>query len=421
MSLTRSTSSSSATSQSTDQELPYQPDAVDRFSHALSYSPDFWAQSVMGNSWAQELLGRDRSKRSTQDLLTDRGVFDTISSDEAALALDGLRAMDPKTRNTTLEGLSPEQIQELVASTPAERQAELGALADATTDPNQRLQLWAAGARAQARADLADPRKAATAATAQSTLDEIADEVAHFQRMSDKGQAPTLFDVDQMIARKQREGAIENAYGVNLTNTPASDGILDWIYGDPEKNRRVWTDDAMDGLNDGLSRAPAGALAQIKEIQRVATVDGKPFTTGEATDGVLTVTDDGVDMGVRDSVLSDVGANVWQQNPDLRSGTSENQFSWDYSERLADPEGAEQRLVTGPQASASKAWDDREAQQKVVQAWVDRDPSDLGAINAQGDYNALDATYNALEDEFKASKNRFSAVVQAISQQSQPE
>jgi len=415
MSLTRS-SSSTATSQSTDQELPSQPDRVDRLAHDLQYGSLFWCQSMLGNSAVQGLLGRDPSKRGTQDLLTDRGIFDTVGGGEAAQALSGLEAMDPKARQAALEGLSPDQLQALIASTPSGRQAELSALADATTDPDQRLQLWAAGARARATADLADPTRAATAS---ATLAEIDDEVAHFQRMAADGKAPTLFDIDEMIARKQREGAIESSYGVNLTNAPASDGLLDWVFGDPEAGRRVWSDGEMDGLDEALKLAPAGALTQIGEIERVAGKKNDPSDTGAAVGGVLSVTDEGVRQSTRDATLGAIGDNTWQHDPAAASKVSESDFSWDYAHQLVDPAANRQKMVDGPRAAAEGAYDRYQAARGDALAEADKDPTSHDAINAQQALHLLEAAFESLRSRRDEKAARYGTVTQAIDAQSQ--
>lgn len=145
----------------------------------------------------------------------------------------------------------------------------LATMVDHTHPPHCKLELWAtlhrrhAFERAQrdAAAATTPHRRTVIDATLKSTIEELDNEVTYLHNRHDLTE-PLITD---LIDRKEREFAIEDDYGVNLTNHPS-------VRGDGSKI--VWNRDELEQIAHGLELLPPHAvgdnpmMAQIERWNR---------------------------------------------------------------------------------------------------------------------------------------------------------
>ncbi len=301
--------------------------------------------------------------------------------DEAAERLDGMKALTPEERTSAMSAMSDDEFQAMVDDLPEERRHELGGLLEATDDPERKLTLWSEEQRAVARAKMEDPNPT-TQATGASMLEEIDDELAHLERERERSGEIGAESVDELVARKAQERALEEIHGVNLTNARADDSWLGGLQGeDPEAGRRVWSQEEMAAMAEGLGALPEGVLAAngITEIARTGEGSGEVMPE----DGRMALSDEACANGVTGSTLHGVGHAVYAQGHEDPQPSESEVFAADYARNVTDPEGLQQDMVGAPRARMESMYD--AWQQKVQAQNANTDPSQgaLLAVDAE--------------------------------------
>lgn len=320
--------------------------------------------SALGNSAALAQMKGGAARDPGAQLEPD-GLFDRVSGEEAASALDGLNALSPEDRAAALDGLDDDAFDNLLEQLPPERWKDLRPLVESASDPKRMLQLWAAQHQGEAADRLAlEPEpslldRSASAAEARhrngvrsdtlaETEAEVADEVA---RLTARGDALTLEDVQRLRDRKSTELFIESEYGVNLTNDRGGEG---WERLNPfaePRPRRVWSEEELETLEFQLRSVKGDRLSDasaLKRIERTADLgpgapEGGSGCGFDGERGALRVSDAAVherqdwgrDIAARQSALRgepagvaparyldglerEVGRAEFQSYPDLR-------------------------------------------------------------------------------------------------------
>jgi hypothetical protein len=114
--------------------------------------------------------------------------------------------------------------------------------------------------------------------TVSDTDREVADEI---EALKSSGNPVTMKDVDELIARKEREHALEMKYNLDFTAEPG----------------KVWSDDELKAVEASLAQVPAemwdGEL-KLREVRRgAADTDGDNAINDPNDGGVITIFDNG--------------------------------------------------------------------------------------------------------------------------------
>lgn len=369
------------------------------------------------NADMQDMMMRQRSPA---DLLTDGGLLDRVTGKEAGVALDLLGALPEDQRRQALAGLDDDAFEALLDATPPERRQELGELAASEPSARRRLELWGAGAIAEAEATLDTPegeleptsphRESVRRETAESRIAEIEDELAHARDLDPRRLGHEA--VDETIRRKTLESVVEDTHGVNLTSTPAEQGPLSFLQSTArrERDRRVWSEADLYEIDGTLSKIPSTWVADNPALKEIHRGEG-----GEA--GAIAIDDDLSALGgVGDAVASGVGGAVAEAYPDVvaaleRAGagwtrsaaegpadaeSSKFRFSQLFGRAVQDPGGLAQELLDLPGAEAERA---------MAEKWRLADA--LDAARARGeDTTELEASLRAAEEALSWAVDR---------------
>ncbi len=209
-----------------------------------------------------------------------------IVTDGAALsALNRLTGLPAPAQRRAIDRLSGEGFTTLLDEVPAERRGEFETLYHETDDPVRRLKLWGESHKAQganaAEANREDTslwdtspadqqrehRNAQRARTADATAIEVDDEVGRALVAAPFGGASKQ-QVDALARRKGLEAAIEQRYGVNLTNDRGGSQQVPW-----PSERRIWNETELAQLETALSRVPAEHVRDNPALHEILRAD----------------------------------------------------------------------------------------------------------------------------------------------------
>jgi len=222
--------------------------------------------------------------------------------------------MSDAQRKEAIDDMSPTEFDALIENLPPEEHERLGPLVNATTDPTRKLEMWSRAEKAELgrdgrnldNVDVDDETDAKLLERAVKATEggkaEIDDEVTNAMRQLED---PTLSDqakkalVDDLIARKEKERAIEKQFNVDLTNDKggeSADGL--------PTPRVTWTQPQLEQMEVVLDRLPDEAiqenpdLVEIRRAQEDYDMDDDgnwvldPNTNGSHSNGRITIYDD---------------------------------------------------------------------------------------------------------------------------------
>lgn len=335
-------------------------------------------QALVGNQTALELLGLQASNPTDAvDLLTDHGLFDNVTPEEAGKAMEViLTRMDPATQRAVLTNMDDDAFEALLEQTPLEQRPTLARLMYSTDDPERLMQLY--GASANARAEIhhntgggrtGDPavdahRQAISDATYASSTEEIATDMAIYQGALDDGN----FDRSSFLEVAQNrvtEQDIEATHGVNLTRATDADGRPQAIWSDAELGEVKTTLDHMDP-------AQTADNTGLTEFRRVAEAE-VGSAGGRGGDGVVEISNDDTKAlwnGARTSEATRVvREGAAQAQAAAQPGLTKGKAAADPIERYGrltaqatmDPDGLRYDLLDGPAEAVARAEADYQA------------------------------------------------------------
>lgn len=211
--------------------------------------------------------------------------YDYTSDKQAGTALNALTSLPKELQGKAVEKLPEDEFKNLISEVPAKRREEFESLLENTTDPERKLQLWAAYAKSKAHNDAdrmagdqghwysrnkeqkENKRKNEARQNAADTTDkEVDEEVAHLRELQKNGTPLTKDAVDELYKRKKLENEIEMKYSVNITND-VDGGKLD-DKSAPPTQRRVWSKSELEQLQSVVGRLPAEHRESLKVIRR---------------------------------------------------------------------------------------------------------------------------------------------------------
>lgn len=270
-----------------------------------------------------ELSEEDAAALSEAEGLLTSGFLDPITDGNARDAVTLLEGMTPEAQGLALERMGEEQFNALLTELPTEDRARFEALYQNVGDPERRLRMWAEFHKADAemRRDAAEEdvgffdwlnpfsdseeeyRNGMRDRIVENTETEVDEEVAHLLQRMEDGEDVTAADVDALAERKKMELGMEFQHGFLLTNS------LGWeAEGNrPELERRVWSLEELQNVQDALDRLPEDHVTYnhgLQEMQRVqvkqveksdGTWDIRRSVGGDAANGRIRVFDLGAD------------------------------------------------------------------------------------------------------------------------------
>jgi hypothetical protein len=153
------------------------------------------------------------------------------------------------------------------------------------------------------------------------TRDEVMDEVGDLYGAD--GTTPTLDQVDAMIARKEKEYALEKKSGLDLTNEMQG------------TNERKWEEDELAAVELTLDRLPrdhTGRVDGFKELRREGVYKGRSGVGGAATghEHLIQIFDSGATEHDEEGAAREAYSHGGQK----REGVSE-EFTKQHSDRIA--------------------------------------------------------------------------------------
>ena len=209
------------------------------------------------------------TRKDADETKLDGGVFG-VSGKAATEGMRDITRLPPKQQGAAVAKLSDEQFKNLLTRVPEDKREELATLVQNTTDPQRKLELWAVYHKAHVMADVkrdgagtdAESQRlhAARLAAATATAGEVDEERSFlYQRVAKTGKAFTAQDVDELIARKDAEHALEMKYGINFTTDGGARADGSHIH---------WGQTELATLDRTLGQMPADHRAAVSELHR---------------------------------------------------------------------------------------------------------------------------------------------------------
>lgn len=221
----------------------------------------------------------------TGKTIQKKAWYDWTSDKQANTAMNALTSLPKDLQGKAVEKLPADQFKNLLSEVPKARREEFESLVENTTDPDRKLELWAAYAKSRAHNEAertkedqghwysrtpaqkaAKQRNQNRAEAAKHTDDEVDEEVANLRALAKKGQPLTKEAVSELYQRKKLENDIEMKYGVNLTND-VDGGKVDDSSAEPTQ-RRVWSKSELEQLDSVMGRLPAEHRDQLNRVRR---------------------------------------------------------------------------------------------------------------------------------------------------------
>ncbi len=254
----------------------------------------------LGEEAAEEGLSEeDLAKLSEAEGLLTSGFLDPITDCNARDAVTLLEGMSPEAQGQALEQMGDEQFASLLDELPTEDKGRFEAIYQNIQDPERRLRMWAEFQKADAanRRDAAEEdvdfwdainpfsdsdeeyRNGMRDKIVDNTESEVDEETQFLLDRIAKGESVTAADVDELAARKKKELDMEMQYGFLLTNS------LGWeAEGErPELQRRTWSLDELQNVEDGMSRLPADHVTYNRGLTEIERVQTKMVKQGDGT------------------------------------------------------------------------------------------------------------------------------------------
>jgi hypothetical protein len=190
--------------------------------------------------------------------------------DNKTRQLDAIQKLPPNQQSEAIEKLSDAQFRELLATPDAEMLGPLVTAMKATKDPARKLELWGAYHKAHATADArrlasgtdaeSKRRNDARSNAAKTTGKEVDASIKFLKDARTAGTPISLAAVDDLIADKDAEHALEMKYNVNFTNAGGRRANGSEVR---------WKKDELTAIDRGLSRVPEAHLAGNKNLTEI--------------------------------------------------------------------------------------------------------------------------------------------------------
>jgi hypothetical protein len=204
-------------------------------------------------------------------------ALDQPDSENTTNVVNALCAMSDDDRRDALASLSDNDFNAMLENLPPEEQERLGELANSTDNQRRRLELWAAGERAElgrdernldlVTTDSEEDKKLLDRASnaARDGQAEIDDErILGLNELDKMSEAEQELYVDELIARKEKEREIEKRFNVNLTNDKGgntSEGM--------PTPRANWSEKELEQMEVVLDRLPADAIENNPDLVEI--------------------------------------------------------------------------------------------------------------------------------------------------------
>jgi len=272
--------------------------------------------ATMANSVATTIdkTWLDDALATTTKALDGDSVFGP-SDDKATAGMRVLTGLPPHLQGDAIAKLSAEQFQNLLIGVPEGKREELAALVKNTADPERKLQLWGTYHKAHVTADVArdkpgtdaesQRRHAARDTAAKSTHGEVDEEMAFMhQQAATTGKALSITDVNDLIARKDTEHAMEMKYNMNFTNEGGA--RISGANGSALGSHIHWKNDELKMLDNTLAQLPDAHLAgnpNLKQMKRTEQIpwDNQPtWLAGSSGGGDILIGDKGAGLSGND-------------------------------------------------------------------------------------------------------------------------
>lgn len=250
------------------------------------------------------------------------GITAVFDKGDPVASLRALTALPLAARGPAVDKLTHAQFQVLLKQIPEGNREELASLVPHTHNPKRKLELWGVFHKTHAMNDAkndgaaADPesqrRHAARMNAATTTQAEVDDEVSFLEH---RKKPLTEAAVDSLIARKDKEHAMEMKYNVNFTNDTKLRKDGTHVH---------WRQDQLEALDNVMGRMPEDHMAgnaNLTEMHRQEIV-----YWGDPKDNVQV---GGLATGTQ-VLIPDNATNTWPdaETRELAPATMTPEVSW---------------------------------------------------------------------------------------------
>jgi len=269
---------------------------------------------AVGADASNELVAFSNARQSL-DVAAASTDLDGYDRKAATASMRFLNGLPPHLQGPAIAKLTAEQFDSLVKDVPEGNREELAALVKNTADPERKLQLWGTYHKAHVTGDVARDKPGADAESqrrhtardtaAKTTHGEVDDEIAFMQQqVATTGTALSITDVDDLIARKDAEHALEMKYNVNFTNQGGAriSGANNHALG----SHIHWEKDELEMLDNTLAQLPEAHLAgnpnlkQMKRTEQIPWGTAQTWLAGSSGGGDILIGDKGAKLSGSD-------------------------------------------------------------------------------------------------------------------------
>ncbi|MBX3158978.1 MAG: hypothetical protein KF773_23630 [Deltaproteobacteria bacterium] len=224
----------------------------------------------------QSLMPPPTPEETVERLRDLQGKYGDPDADAGKQAIDAMNQLPPEQKLEAIDQMDRDEVEQFANHIPPERRTELRDMAEKCTDPEKKLQLWAKYHAGQAASDAEAANGGATdlkatrrTEAAAGTDAEMTEEVNHLRdKALAEGRDVTMDEVNELVARKEKEHELEMKYNVNLTND-GDDALARYAGTAQEKRgRKVWTKEELDLMEPELARLSDDQRAVVTDFRR---------------------------------------------------------------------------------------------------------------------------------------------------------